>query len=482
MSSLLLFTSDFYLQCMVFTATWWILVCSITKRSLFHVMEGSVLTVPSWMPETLLLQIQQRHKRTLRPLLFYAQSFSFALAFSFRENAAIVLVAAMMYSLYHLVETSETNRHGEYPILYSVWAIYLVAVFRPETITSGGAATTRTIAYFENEVYRQACVWGVAIHFVFSAGYSKLTVSGWASWLSPKTMQTYLTCYHQARHAINRPIWMNGNRLVAKSNLLSTLAAFCILTLECIVVPVSLLLDETRRHHVAYLLIAMHVAISLFLSCKVGFSFWTTIPVYLYGFSCPAEFASPPWFLALAIGFGPTMMATMFRGGHSGDGSGSILPENWPCTPVGLFMWDGSMAEALSQLLMTGDTRLVLTTPEVAANGLVGLRIMYQGEHRPDDEIEGENNNTGAVVHDAVLRTIGFTLVQGEDTFVEVLRNMKEDKASNCSLAIETLVHRTWAWLSVERRLFDAHTGEALTCAFFVRIDTSSGTIKEVLQ
>jgi hypothetical protein len=454
----------------------------MTKKPLFQVMEGSVVTIPSWMPETLLLHIQQRHKHTLRPLLFYAQSASFALAFSFRENTVVVFIAAIMYSLYHLVETSESNRHAEYPILYSVWAMYLVTVFRPDTSDKGGATTTKTIAYYENEIYRQACVWGVAMHFLFSSGYSKVAVSGWTSWLNPKTMQTYLNCYRQARHVINRPIWMAGNRFVAKSNLLSTLVAFCILTLECIIVPFSLLIDDRRRMKVAYLSIAIHVAIAILLSFKVGFSFWTTIPVYLYGFSCAAEFATAPWFLALAIGFGPTIIATMLKGGNTSDRNGTAIPENWPCTPVGLFVWDGAVAEALLHLLMIGDTRLVLTSPEVAANGLVGLRIMHQGDHRRDDEGNCEKNVTEAVVHDAVMRTIGFTLVQGGDSFVDVFRNMKEDTPSDSSLAVETLVHRTWAWLSVERRLFDAHTGELLTCAFFVRIDSSSGTIIEVLQ
>lgn len=466
---------------MIFTTIWWIAVCSVTKRPLYQVLGGSVVTVPSWLPEKALLLVQHKHRETLRPFFFYAQTSSFALAFCFRENNTVVLISAILYSLYHLVETSESNRHGEYPVLYSLWAMYLVAVFRPETPASFGPASTRTIWYFENEDYRRACAWGIAIHFIFSTGYSKVAVSGWKSWLHPKTMQAYLTCYGQARHAINRPIWMAGNRIVANSRLLSGLVAFSVLTLECILVPASLFLDESRRPQVAYLLIFMHIGIALLLSFKVASSFWTTIPVYLYGFSCQAEFASKPWFLALAIAFGPTLVATILKGGE--DGSGLILPENWPWTPVGLFAWQGTVADVLSQLLMTGDTRLVLTTPKVAATGLVGLRVLHQGELRDHDEkMVTEQKDFTDDVHDAVMRTVGFTLVQGGEPLVEVIQSMQYDKSANFSTSMETLVHRTWAWLNVERRLFDARTGEQLTCAYFVRIDPSSGMIKEVLK
>jgi hypothetical protein len=481
-------SSDFYFQCMAFTAIWWILVSGVTRRPLYHVLEGSVVTVPAWMPERALLLVQRWHGGALRPLFFYAQSASLALAFSSRGNNAVAFLSAILYSLYHLVESSETNRHGEYPVLYSLWAMCLVAVFRPEASASNAgaaaAATTRTIAYFENEAYRQACVWGVAIHFAFSAGHSKLAVSGWTSWLDPGTVRAYLTCHRRARDVMDRPAWMAGNRLVARSKVLSTLVAFCVLASECVVVPASLLLAGPHRPKVAYLLVAIHVGTALLLSFRAGFSFWTTIPVYLYGFSCPAEFASAPWFLAVVIAFGPTVAATTL-GGCGGDGSGSgglALPDSWPWTPVSLFMWDGPAADALSRLLVTGDTRLVLATPKVAANGLVGLRVLHQGERRENDGIAaGGGNDCDDVVHDAVMRTVAFTLAQGGGPLIEVFRNMKYDSTSNFSLSITTLVHRTWAWLGVEQRLFDARTGDPLTCAYFVRIDASSGDVKEVL-
>jgi hypothetical protein len=159
--------------------------------------------------------------------------------------------------------------------------------------------------------------------------------------------------------------------------------------------------------------------------------------------------------VAASIGMGPTLISILLL----------AMPENWPFTPVSLFMWNGKTAQCLLRLLMTGDTRMVLATTRVASchEDLKGLRVLHHGE-----VIEGKED----VVHDCVLRTIGFTIMQGNEAVMEAVRALEHDPDID-GVATQTLLHRTWAWLTLDRRLVEAHTGEDLTHVYLVRIDES---------
>ena len=129
--------------------------------------------------------------------------------------------------------------------------------------------------------------------------------------------------------------------------------------------------------------------------------FLTALPCYLVGFSCDAPYASPPWWLAVTIGLGPTALASLTFG---------VLPEAWPCSPVSLFMFAGPEARVLADHTMSGDQRLALSAAvnPLAPAELMGRRVVPHGPAGARMWAE-----SGAL-HDAVLRVIGFTVCHVE--------------------------------------------------------------------
>jgi hypothetical protein len=429
-------SSAFYIQTATSVAAWWGLVAITTQKPLYKVTESSVVTIPSWMPKGFILLLQR-----FRPLLFNCETIGLALAASFYNHEGIRILAAILYTLYHLTESSETNRHGEYPILYTMWAMACITDLE----------------------YRHACAWGIAIHFVFSSGYAKLVVgrvskNGVPRWLHPSTMETYLTTYREARHSQSRPLLPDLNRRLCDSKFLTSTIATSVLLLECILVPGTLFVDAEYRPLACYAMIFMHIGIALCMSFRVGFVFLTSLPTYLYGFQSSAEFGTGPWIVAALVGLGPTLVSMLVF----------AIPENWPLTPVSLFMWNGKTAQRLLELLMTGDTRMVLATARVAHHSdLIGLRVLHHGQVVVEKKHEDD-----FVVHDCVLRTIGFTMIQGGEPVMEAARELENDSTVD-GAATQMLLHRTWAWLTLDRRLVESHTGEDLTHVYLVRIDES---------
>eukprot|EP00934_Nitzschia_sp_Nitz4_P000056 Nitzschia sp. Nitz4//scaffold30_size153850//131475//132818//NITZ4_002795-RA/size153850-processed-gene-0.22-mRNA-1//1//CDS//3329547315//56//frame0 len=442
----------FYFQASLYVSIWWILISCSAQKPLYKVAEGAVVTVPSWMSTQFLLLLQK-----CRPAAFNGLTVGLALALSFPGVQEVRVLAAVLYTLYHLAESSETNRHGEYPILYAMWAMCL-----------------------NDDTYRHASVWGITIHFILSTGYVKLSAGGWTPygiprWVLPNTMSTYLSGYGTARHRLNQPLSLTLNRIAANSPTLCTTISVLTLFVECILAPATLWLDPSLRPMACYAMILMHVGIACFMSIKVGVVFITSLPAYVYGFYCTAPIASPAWQVAVVLGLGPTI-ASMFL---------LPLPENWPLTPVSLFMWNGTTAQALLRLFMTRDTRLVLATEAVANMDIVGLRVLHHGELLTSAQ---KDAGSSPVVHDAVLRILGFTMVQGGDAIVQAVQALgvqdasfeEEGSSAPVSESTKALVYRIGAWLPMERRLVEVQSGEPLTHAYFVRVD-EGGNVAEVL-
>eukprot|EP00591_Stephanopyxis_turris_P011149 CAMPEP_0195519210 /NCGR_PEP_ID=MMETSP0794_2-20130614/14517_1 /TAXON_ID=515487 /ORGANISM="Stephanopyxis turris, Strain CCMP 815" /LENGTH=202 /DNA_ID=CAMNT_0040648331 /DNA_START=780 /DNA_END=1385 /DNA_ORIENTATION=- len=201
------------------------------------------------------------------------------------------------------------------------------------------------------------------------------------------------------------------------------------------------------------------------MSLRVGVVFLTTLATYIYAFRCTAEFLTYEWCIAAAIGLGPTLFSV-------GIGQ-SVLREDWPCTPVSLFMWNGRQAQALLQLLMTGDTNIVFATRNIASGiGIVGMRVLYHGEM----PVSGEEK----VVHDCVLRSIGFTMVQGGPSMIRAAQALQPGQTSG--LAVKAFLRQIQFWLMSERRLFEGRSGELLTHAYLVRIDDKHRVTKILMQ
>ncbi|CAE8582863.1 unnamed protein product [Polarella glacialis] len=410
---------------------YWLLVRAKTGKHPYALSEGSVCTRPHWMPLHVLLFL---HK--LRLPLFTLTPVLLGIA-AVKPNSVPVRVAtALVATVYHLLESSVTNRHGEYLLLYNVWGMLLP------------------------DCYAQAASFGFAIHFVLSSGLAKLKVGG-RSWMLPHTMQVYLDIYRDSRSS--PPLSKGLSLWLAKRAWATRTIGIATIALECIVVPSTLLMPPAWRSIGSALMIAMHLGIASAMSGTVGLLFLTALPSYLVGFGCPAPWLSRPWCTAALVALLPSACTAL---------RGRPLSESWPLTPISLFMWSGEQAALLSQALMTRDTRVVMCTA-AAPQDIRGLPVVYSG-FATSGELPGQ-----FVVHDAVARVIGFTLAQGD--LANTLVGSREDPLSSVSISMSFL-QRLQSWLVREGRMIELSTGKKILRAFFVRVDSGGGRVAQVLM
>jgi hypothetical protein len=195
------------------------------------------------------------------------------------RSQVLRFATALVTSVYHLIESSVTNRHGEFPLLYNAWAMLLP------------------------EAWAQAASWGIAINFVLSSGIAKLKVGGLA-WMKPHTMRSYLGIYHASRSS--PPLSKSLNRFIAKRDWATGAIGVGTILLECLAVPGTLLLPPIWRFLIgAGGMIGMHFGIATVMSGSVGVMFLTSPPSYIAGFGCNAQIGTGPWFTAACLGLLP---------------------------------------------------------------------------------------------------------------------------------------------------------------------------------
>ena len=414
--------------------TWWLLFRLTTGRHAISLAASSVYVRPRWLPIGT-MQALHAHRLTIFALAPTALAIS-ALAPSSYIVRCMLTIAI---SIYHLVESSASGRHGEYPLLYITWAWLLLP-----------------------DEWAHAACFGVMVHFVFSSGVAKLIVGG-TKWMGPHTMKAYLDLYLPSKS--NPPLSRRLNAEIADREWVMQLIGVGTIALECVLIPSCLLLPPAYRPLGALAMLSMHIGIALCLSLQVGLRFLTTLPCYLLGFICNAPIGSAPWALAVAIGMLPSILSLA---------TGSLLPDEWPLAPFTLFMFDGEAARRIASDFMTSDTRLVLTTAEppprdylnpVVSSDLVGLRVVRH-ELLSDSEEAAEP----MVVHDGVMRVIAFTTVRAG------LHSLLSEGAA-MPLVLSTLT----AWLEEEHRLVESATGLPVRCAYFVRVSRETGRVVEVL-
>ena len=390
------------------------------------------------------------------------------------QNGTLRFLVAWMISLYHLVESSVTCRHGEYPLLYNAWAMCLPCQ------------------------YAHAVSWGIAIHFVFCTGMAKLRVGGVLPWMAPQTMKFYLTAYHDSRSPLSRPFWPKWNRWACQRDWATRFMATATILLECILVPWTLFLSEPwQRYYVGCLgMMFMHIGIFGIMSQQVGIVFATTLPTYIIGFQSPAGIGTTPWLWAVVVALTPTLHPWL---GGQQQQPYDMLPENWPSSPISLFMWSGDQAKWLAETLMTGQTRVVLGTADKTASNIVGRFVIHHGAVAPlrDNTTAATNSSSSTTsksasitstlkdtqqqgdpaVHDCVLRVIGFTILQ--DGLIQGIPKVGYD--GKMYWDIEQFLKLLQHFLESKRRLFETQSGQPLVKAFFVRID-SQGKVAKVLH
>ena len=160
-------------------------------------------------------------------------------------------------------------------------------------------------------------------------------------------------------------------------------------------------------------------------------------------------------------------------------------------------MFSAEPARRLAKACMTGQTRLVIAAD--AADLTTGALVAHagpQGARIARDAARAARSN-GAVtrsavtrsatargpvplVHDGVMRALGFTVVQSPE--------IRDAISCRVDLPEERwraeLLRAVGSWLARERRLHEMSSGQPLTCAAWVRVGGGDGEpsrIEEVL-
>eukprot|EP00164_Ancoracysta_twista_P011297 GFYU01017368.1.p1 GENE.GFYU01017368.1~~GFYU01017368.1.p1 ORF type:complete len:481 (-),score=89.80 GFYU01017368.1:179-1621(-) len=451
----------FYTWQAVATIVWWLLVRGVFKLPLWALSAGSVYTRPSWMDPAIIMMLRINLK-----MYFLAVPISLAMAALLPQWTAVRVLAALAVSLYHLLETGVTNRHGEYPMLYASWAMVLPVE------------------------YASAAALGCVIHFVVSTGIAKLALGG-LRWGQPSTMETYLKLYQTSRSM--PPLSKGLNRWAVGQPVVTALISMSTLVLELLVVPgVALFCPPSYRVLAFWLMLGMHVGIAVIMSFNLALVFFTTLPCYYVGFTCDAAVGSTLWWFAVCVGLGPACWSLATR---------KPLPDNWPLSPISLFMWSGPQANALARATMVSDQKIVLTTdatarPNVAVTkddpcGLIGRRVLCHGlidAKRAMSLMQVPSAERESVAHDCVMRVIGFTLLQGDDDVVVAATRMLSDRVQDSTVGAEVVnrvrvaeyLRALVTWLRREERVYETHTGEPLWAAHWVTV--ADGKITGVLM
>jgi hypothetical protein len=417
---------QFYRWQFVCTALFWLQFRRRTGKHLWEIANGAVCTRPSWLPTAPLLALHRLRVPVfvLMPLMMAMSSLG-----SLSGSRPLRLLTALVTSAYHLIESSVTNRHGEFPMLYNSWAMLLP------------------------DPYAQAASLGVAVNFVLSSGIAKLQVGG-LGWMRPRTMRAYLDIYAASRSA--PPLSPTLNRFLARRDWATGAIGVGTILLECGLIPATLLMPAPWRRVVGVgAMVAMHCGIGVAMSAQVGLLFLTALPSYISGFSCEAAVGSGPWVVAACAGLGPSLLSAL----------GLPTGESWPLSPVQLFMWSGGAARALQQALMTGGTRAVLGSAAVVSSA-AGLPVVPTGVPAARVAALLARSKQPAALHDALTRVIGFTTCQGSLAGAALTLR----RAPSGGWLAQPFIEAVQKWLVEERRLVEMHTGRALVQAFFVRV------------
>eukprot|EP00930_Biecheleria_cincta_P042909 TRINITY_DN29522_c0_g1_i1.p1 TRINITY_DN29522_c0_g1~~TRINITY_DN29522_c0_g1_i1.p1 ORF type:complete len:448 (+),score=47.42 TRINITY_DN29522_c0_g1_i1:30-1346(+) len=391
-----------------------------------------VVTRPSWLPLRAFLFLR-------RPGIYLTACYCLPLALvvaAWQPSAVSVrLCAALLGSIYSLVESSATNSHRDYPMLYNLWALALL----PPRWAEGVAL-------------------GVCLHFVASSGLAKLYIGG-LEWLGPGPLESVLRTYGDLSFSSGGPGSPKMSKLVRDSPLSMSLLDRMTLLYEVLVVPAALFLPPSARLAVGLGgMICLHLGIYVFQSAIIGVFFIPNVATYTLGFGSNLEVGDAEWYASpclfcLSIGY-----VALTR---------SLLPENWPLTPFALFGWSGSQWDALHDTFVRSETRLVMSAGLM--NGPLGLKVVgrgIRGSSCADDE---------DVVYDFWDVLLGDTMVHND-----ILRAIDFETLGSPLWDPASFTRRVETWLSTHRRVIELRSSRALVSANFVRVD-DRGFVDEVI-
>jgi len=419
------------------TTTWlflWLVVRLVGGVDFFKQANTFPLaTRPSWLPLKVFLFLR-------RPEIYLTSCYVLPLALSLAawqpSVRALRVLAAIPGSVYCLVESSSTNSHRDYPMLYNLWALALL----PDRWAEGVAL-------------------GVCVHFVAASGLAKLHIGGLA-WLGPGPLSSVLRWYGDLEFADGGPGSPRMNRLARDSQLCLSGLDKATLLFEILAVPAAMFLTPEARLCVGLGgMVCLHFGIYIFQSAIIGLFFLPNIASYALGFGAHVKVGDPQWYSSLSLfclSFG--YIALFPR---------RLLPEDWPLTPFALFGWSGAQWDALFDAFVRGDTRLVMSAGLM--HGPLHLRVVSRGMRGSSSAGDDE------VVYDCWDIVVGDTTVHDD-----ILQGIDLGTLGTPLWDAAAFARKVELWLSAHKRVIELRSSRPLVSAYFVHIDTA-GFVDEVL-
>ncbi|CAE8587010.1 unnamed protein product [Polarella glacialis] len=207
-------------------------------------------------------------------------------------------------------------------------------------------------------------------------------------------------------------------------------------------------------------MVGLHLGIYLLQSGLIGFFFIPNVATYVLGFGANLRVGEAEWWLAVATVGLPMGYVVLAR---------RLLPENWPLTPFALFGWSGRQWDALFETLVTGKTRLVLSSGLL--NGPQGLRIVSRSM-RDGGRADGFNEEVVYCCWDVCL---GDTTVHND-----MLDALDFETLGTAFWDSAAFVQKVTMWLSTNRRVIELKAGRPLLCAHFIRMG-EDGRVDQIL-
>ncbi len=120
--------AQFFLNQTMITACWWLIVDYMLKKSATSVLaSGSVFVLPGRIAhkhEIAFINLLKKHKHAVCGtimLLSLLSAYSSSVWSTF-TSSLVRIVYGITFACYHLLESSFSGRHGEFPVLYCVIA------------------------------------------------------------------------------------------------------------------------------------------------------------------------------------------------------------------------------------------------------------------------------------------------------------------------------------------------------------------------
>lgn len=283
---------------------------------------------------------------------------AFLLAAKFPEYLVIRFFTASIATIFHLGDSCRTGAHNGYLMLWNVWSFCLL-----DLETSLGLA------------------FGVAVWFILSSGLSKIWIGGARPWMHPDTMQSILKSFVYKTPKAAGPLVNPLCRISIESNVLCAIYGVATVLFEVVyIILIAVFGLRKWQMLTTYLMVLLHVGITLVQSTAIGVFFLPNIASYVagfYDFSADSIFQSRNldtgesdtsrefqdqwtpfsgycWFLGISLN-AIALMYTMI--------SGKLIAEDWPLTTMSLFPWNGEQWRRLNAAFVEGTTRMVAIPP-----------------------------------------------------------------------------------------------------------------------